>query len=326
MSGASYLVGIDLGGTNIKAGVLDAEGRVRGSISIVTEAERGPDHVIDRIVEAIGLVTEEAAIDKDDILAVGVGSPGPLNHKKGIVVNAPNLPRFQNIAVTERVSRATGLNVSLENDANAAAWGEFWSGAGKDVDSMVLFTLGTGIGGGIICDGRLLRGAHDFAAELGHVIYQPRGFRCGCGQRGCLEAYSGAAHLGKQVVEAVRTGHESSLKKLVDEGRPVEGADVTAAVLEGDPLATHIWNECCEQFALACVNISHVVDPDLFVFGGGMSQAGGLLTDTIQKYIADLWWPLDTPPPKLALAKLGNDAGFIGAAGLAKEELAAGAA
>jgi glucokinase len=206
----------------------------------------------------------------------------------------------------------------MDNDANAAAWGEFWAGAGMGVTDMVMFTLGTGVGGGMIIGGQLVRGAFDNAAELGHVIVEPGGLPCGCGQRGCLETYASAMHVAKRARIAVESGERSVLRKVLDAGREIECVDVAQAAAEGDIVAYRIWDEACMHLAVACVMMQHVSNPQRIVLAGGMIAAGDQLLLTIRRHFDWLSWRIVNDHPDIMLATLGNDAGLIGAAGCAK--------
>jgi len=310
-------VGVDLGGTNIKAGLLDGQGGVRIKISIATEGEGGPDHVIGRIGQAIKEVIEKGGVARPGIGGVGIGAPGSMNAREGIIILPPNLPGWYNVPLRDRVRELSGLPTLLENDANAAAVGEFWAGAGKGTSDVVIFTLGTGVGGGVISEGRIIRGYFDNAGELGHMIVQPNGRKCGCGQVGCLESYSSAAATAKLVSEALEAGGKASLRQRLDAGEPIESVHVEQAAKAGDALAERIWDEACFYLALACVNMQHFCNPQRVVLSGGMIGAGDFLLDRVRKHLDQQTWKAAEDKPEVVLATLGNDAGFIGAAGSA---------
>lgn len=307
-------IGIDLGGTYIKAGAIDAEGRVLARCAIETQAEHGPDHVIDRIA-AVGIqAIEQSGRTRRDFIGLGIGSPGPLNHRDGIIINTSNMPGWINIPLTARVSAKVDMPAVLENDGNAACLGEYWIGAGKGVGDLVMFTLGTGVGGGILSNGRLLRGAFDNAAELGHMLVVPDGRLCGCGQKGCLEPYTSASYTARRAVEAIEAGEPSVLKERLDAGDPVTAEHVAQAARDGDALAARIWDETAYYLAIACVNVQHFLNARRILFAGGMAAAGDQLLSPIQTHFDRLTWNLAPDQPELCLASLGNDAGFIGAA------------
>jgi len=309
-------VGIDLGGTNIKGGVLTEDKEVLCRVSISTEASGGPDHVIKLMAGLVERVIKEAKVNRKEVAAVGVGAPGSMSHTLGIIIKPPNLPGWLNVPLRDRIKELTGLPTTLENDANAAAWGEFWAGAGRGTTHMVMFTLGTGVGGGIITDGRLLRGHFDNGAELGHMIVQPGGRKCGCGQKGCLEAYASAYYTGKRAQEAVEAGEPSSLAQVLKTTGQVTSEDVVNAAAKGDALAARIWDESCFYLAVACVNMQHATNPERILMAGGMIHAGEkALLDPVRKHAADMTWKAADDLPNITFATLGNDAGMIGAAG-----------
>ncbi|MBN1346801.1 MAG: ROK family protein [Phycisphaerae bacterium] len=311
-------VGIDLGGTNIKGGVVDEDGKVLCKRSIRTEAENGPDHVIDLMAQLVERVIAEAGLTKSQVEAVGIGSPGSMSHTQGIVIKPPNLPGWQDVPLRDRIKNMTGLPTTLENDANAAAWGEFWAGAGKGTRHMVMLTLGTGVGGGVITNGKLMRGHFDNAAELGHWILQPGGRQCGCGQRGCLEAYASASYTAQRATEAVKAGEASSLADVVKSQGEITSKEVVIAATAGDPLAKRILDETCYYLAIACVNIQHATNPERIVLAGGMIAAGeDALLVPIRTKAAGMTWNAAKDLPQIMFATLGNDAGLIGAAGCA---------
>ena len=312
---AAYFVGVDLGGTNIKAGLVDENAVVKTSFSIPTG--QGAEAVVKNLIDAAERAISQAEVDRKDVVGIGIGSPGPMSHKLGMVINPGNLPGMKNVRVREMVSRATGLPVTLENDANAAAWGEFWAGAGKGATDFVMFTLGTGVGGGIITEGRLLRGYYENGGELGHILVQPGGRRCSCGQPGCLEAYSSAYFLARRAEEFIAEGRPSSLKVIVDRGEQIMAEQVVTASKQGDELAKQVWDEACYYLAVACVNLQHATNPQRVVLAGGLIAAGDYLIEPIRRHFKELTWKLLDDYPQILFATLGNDAGFIGAAGCA---------
>ncbi len=313
---SQHVIGIDLGGTNIKAGVFDADQQLVLRRTIATEAEGGFDHVFGRLVRLVRDLIREAGLDPSDIAGVGLGTPGPLSHRRGFVYGSPNLPGWRDIPLRQRLEEALGLLVVLDNDANVAALGEFVAGAGRGTQHMVMLTLGTGIGGGVITNGRLLRGHFENAGELGHTIVLPDGEPCPCGQNGCLERYASANAVARRAVEAIRAGGQSSLREPLAQQGWLTSRDVAEAVRAGDALATRIWDEACRALAIACVNFQHTLNPQRIVLGGGMATAGALLFDRVRGHLASLSWKLFDDQPEIVPAACGNDAGIIGAAAL----------
>jgi glucokinase len=341
---AVYL-GLDLGGTNIKAGVVDGSGKIVATVSVPT-GRSGRDLtsglVIERMITAGNQAIEKAGVRRENVAAAGVLSPGQASLERGIVFRSANLPLWRNVPLRARVSAGLGMPAVLENDANAAAYGEWWVGAGsrrargkteihllqsgQPLQNLFMFTLGTGVGGGLIYQGRVVRGAHDFATEVGHMVMIPRelgGEKCGCGQYGCLERYCSAKYSAgratRMLVESKKLRKKSSLGKVFKEKGVIHSEDIVAHAKAGDAFALECWHETCRILALACINVCHMVDPQMIVIGGGMSRAGRYLLDLVIRYYHGQWWKMTKPTAKIVLAKLGNDAGVIGAAGVARE-------
>ncbi len=311
-------VGIDIGGTNVKIGLFDSEIRLIRKASMVTNADMGPKVVIERIAETIETLLREGGLSIKDVATVGLGCPGPAKYREGIIESATNLPKFKNTPIRKMLEDELGKPVVFENDANAACWGEYVMGVGMGVKDMVFFTLGTGIGGGIISGGKLLAGCGDNAAELGHIIVYPDGRRCNCGQRGCVEAYASASNTAKMAIEAIEAGAESSLKKVLEEKGEITSKDVYEHLKAGDKLAKEITDVTAKALAILCVNMLHTTEPQRIVFAGGMIAAGDVLLDRIKDYFNEQIWSLKKETVEICFATLGEDAGIIGAAALAK--------
>ncbi|MHC4698301.1 MAG: ROK family protein [Planctomycetota bacterium] len=314
---SSVAVGIDLGGTNLKVAVVEHEGRIRAKRTCPIDAAHGPDPTIDRIVGEVDAALADASLARADVIGVGIGTPGPLNIKEGRIIHAANLPGWEDVPIRDRLHDTLQLPVTLDNDGNAAAFGEFWVGAGRGTDDLVMLTLGTGVGGGIVSDGRLVHGHFDNAAELGHMIVVSGGLPCSCGQRGCLEQYASAGGVARRVVAAMESGESCALGTRMQAGESIDAADVVGCAEHGDPLCLRIWEEACLFLSIACINIQHVFNPMRIVLGGGMSRAGTFLLDRVRANIQERSWSLHNDLPTVTLATLGYDAGVIGAAGLA---------
>lgn len=311
-------IGIDIGGTYVKAGICRRDGTLLLRRSIDTEGERGYAHVFSRLVRLIGDLRAAAGEDGGRIRAVGVGAPGPMSHAEGVIYSAPNLPGWENVPLRGQLAQAAGLPVSLENDANAAAYGEFAAGAGRDARSLVMITLGTGIGGGIVLDGALWRGHFDNAGEIGHTLAIPDGRACPCGQRGCLERYASAAAIGQRAAEAIRGGERSALAARLESDGELTSEHVCEAAQRGDALAARIWDEACSLLAAAIVNVQHMLNPEVVVLAGGLAAAGAPLFDAVQRHFDRQRWRIAPDMPRICAAALGGVAGTIGAALLAK--------
>jgi len=299
------VIGLDLGGTNIKARLVDRAGRVLAAVDVSSQIEQGPEHVIERMAQAAELVSVQQGAALHDVAGIGIGSPGPIDISTGIVIRSVNLHGWVNIPLRDRLQDITKRPATLINDASAACYGEFWAGAGMGVSDVVLFTLGTGLGGGVVTGGSLLLGHFDQAGELGHMVVHPGGRQCGCGQRGCLEAYASESHLKQRGIEAGIFADERQ------GGVPA----LLAAVRNGNRAAARIWQECCDALATASVTLQHVLNPKLVLLGGGVSAAGDELLTPVREAFRRMTWKMADDAPAIELAALGNDAGAIGAAG-----------
>lgn len=307
-------IGVDVGGTAIKAGLVDEHGDVLQTDNVPTEADRGVDHVLARLADVVGKLHVAAQKMRRSVQGVGLGVPGTLSRARGIVISPPNLPGWKNVPIVERLKAATDLTIWLDNDANNAALGEALCGAGRGVQDMVMLTLGTGVGGGIIAGGKLWRGALENAGELGHMIVQAGGRRCGCGQLGCLEALASATATVTTASELLAQGRDSTLQQVLKSGRDLQCEDIQRAADAGDTVGREAWLQTCRYLAIACINIHHILNPQRIVLAGGMSSAGDSLLRPVTSFIAELESKMLGDPPEIRLAELGNDAGFIGSA------------
>ena len=311
-------VGIDFGGTNVKIGLFDQNLKLLAKTSVETKADTGPESLIDRIGEATEKLLADNNLSGDLVKAVGMAAAGQFDLTKGIMISSPNMHSFKNVPLRKMLSDRIGKPAEIGNDANVACLGEYATGAGKDVEDMVFFTLGTGIGGGIITEGKLVNGANDNAAELGHIIIYPDGRLCGCGQQGCAEAYASASSTAKRADEAIRDGADSSLKKILDQNGEITCKDVYEHLEAGDELAKEITDETAKVLAILCIDTLHGTDPQRIVFAGGMIAAGDILLDRIKQYFNKYIWSMKAESVEICFATLGEDAGLIGAAELAR--------
>lgn len=316
-STAPIAIGIDLGGTNLKIAAVDREGRLLASVVDPNTCGAGPDSTIKAMVRGADRVREKCGGESSQVVGVGVGTPGPIDVRRGVVLHASNLPGWKNVAIRDELAARFDLPVAFDNDANLAAYGEHWVGAGRGGGDLVMLTLGTGVGGGVIVDGRILHGHFDNAGELGHMIVEPKGLPCSCGQRGCLEQYASAAGVARRAMAALEAGSPSSLEEPLRQPRGIDAGDVAAHATRGDELAMRIWNEACFYLALVVVNVRHAFNPERIVLGGGMSDAGDFLITRVCDQAGKLGWSLCDDAPQIVRAALGNEAGVIGAARLA---------
>lgn len=320
---APFFVGVDVGGSTIKIGVVDSLGQPLSWLNIPTDDAKGPQDGAERIAKAIKRAASEAKLTAKDIASVGLGTPGTMDIPNGMILEAHNLPGWNGAPIRDLVSQACGKPVSFANDASAAAYGEFWVGSGRAFNSMVLFTLGTGVGGGIILGDTLVEGENSVGAELGHMIidYHETARMCGCGHRGHVEAYCSATAVVKRTQEAIESGRATSLKKRRAKLTPIIIAEEAE---KDDELALEIIDDTARYLAVGIVSIMHALDPGAVVLGGAMNF-GGHETELGRRFLARAQQevalralaPLATRTA-VDYASLGSDAGFIGAAGIAR--------
>ena len=309
-------IGVDIGGTKVAGGVVDDSGRIVSRARVDTPA-RDADAAEDAIVSVV-----EQLRGDHDIEAVGLGAAGFVDASRSRVYFAPNLPDWHNEPVREDVSRRVGLPVVVENDANAAAWGENRFGAGRDETHLVCVTVGTGIGGGVIVDDELYRGRFGVGGEIGHMQVVAGGRLCGCGQRGCWEQYASGNALVREARErAAESRPEAEVLLRLGDGTPeaITGRDVTEAARSGDLVALAAFATVGQWLGQGLADLAAILDPGLFILGGGVSDAGMLLVDPARAAFEELLTGRQVRPvAQIVLAELGNDAGLVGAADLAR--------
>lgn len=306
--------GLDVGGTTMKAGVVDDAGRMLSAVSLPTEAARGQEFGLERMCATIRQGVHAAGLTLEHIRAIGVATPGLMDIPAGIIIDPPNLKPWANVPVREHIARVFGLPTAFQNDANAAAYGEYCFGAGQGCRSMVLFTLGTGIGGGIILNDRVLVGEHSHGAEIGHIKIEMTNPRpCGCGRTGCLEAYASAISVVKRTQESLDAGEASRLRG------EFTARDIFDAAGQGDALASRIVEETAYYLAVGAMNLMHIIDPEMIVYAGGMVHAGDGFLERIRHHVRALAFPIPAERTEIRYARLGSDAGLIGAAACGRQ-------
>jgi glucokinase len=309
---AHYRIGIDLGGTNIAAGIVDEDFRLIRRASIKTAIPRSAEEITDDIAALCRRLCEEEGIDFADIEKIGIGSPGIILN--GVVKAAENL-FFFNVPLAKMLEERTGKPVVLRNDGNAAALGELVAGSGKGCQSLVAFTLGTGVGGGIVIDGKVIEGFNGAAGETGHIIVKAGGRPCACGNKGCLEAYCSATAIKKATREAMEAHPESYLHTLAPTPDAVNGKTAFDGKRAGDPAATQVVDEFIEMLAVGVASLIQLLQPQVVCIGGGIAKEGEYLLEPLRERVRVLTYA-DTleENPVIVGATLGNDAGIIGAA------------
>ena len=312
------LIGVDLGGTTIKFGILTIEGEIQQKWSVRTNVLDEGSHIVPDIVHSINHHLDLYKMNRSQFVGIGMGTPGTVDRDKGTVVGAYNLNWKQTQPVKQQIEDGTGMPFALDNDANCAGLGERWKGAGNDGDDVVFITLGTGVGGGIIANHKLIHGVNGAGGEIGHIIVEPNGYQCTCGNHGCLEQYAsatGVVHLAQDLAEEYEGS--SRLKAMIDNGDEITSKIVFDLAKEDDYLANRVVDRVCYYLGLAIANISNTLNPEYAVIGGGVSAAGDFLLERVQKNFERFAFPTVRTSTKLKLAELGNDAGIIGAGSLA---------
>lgn len=306
---AKVIYGVDIGGTSVKMGLFDQKGDVLEKWEIPTRKENSGEEILPDIARSIQEKNAEKGISQEDVLGIGMGVPGPIT-EDGKVLKCVNLG-WGIFSVAEKVRELTGVEkVKVGNDANVAALGEQWRGGGRGFDSIVMVTLGTGVGGGVVLNGKILTGANGAAGEIGHLPVKADETRtCGCGKKGCLEQYSSATGLMRKARELVENTDTPSMMRDYEQ---LTGKEIFAAYEAGDDLAKEVVEEFAEFLGLGLAQVAQVLDPQAFVIGGGVSKNGPVVTDVIKdKYVKNVMFALQGT--EFRLAELGNDAGMYGA-------------
>ncbi len=314
-----YRIGVDLGGTNIAAGIVNAEGVILSRASIPTGAQRPADEIVADMAALCHSLINEANISIEEIEAVGIATPGVANHDTGVVEYANNLP-FRHFPLAEKFKAGfPAPTVSIENDANAAAWGEAKVGAAKGSGSSIMITLGTGVGGGIVIDDKIYSGFNYAGAELGHIVIVCGGRQCSCGRKGCWEAYSSATALIKmteeKIAECEAAGRKTMMSEMAAERGKVSGRTSFDAMRAGDEAAKEVVDSYINYLACGIANIINIFQPEVLSIGGGIAnEKDNLLLPLIPLVRAETYGTSIVSVPEIRIATLGNDAGIIGAA------------
>ncbi|SFL60218.1 ROK family protein [Halanaerobium salsuginis] len=315
-----YYLGLDLGGTKILTGLADQEGNIIARSRRDTEAAAGEETIIKNMILTIEDVLAKAEVNKDQIVSLGIGSPGPLDATKGIIIENANLP-WKNVPLVKKMEAALGIKTLLKNDANAAALGEKWFGAGRKVDNMVYITISTGIGGGAIIERELFNGTNDNACEIGHTVIDPDGPLCGCGKHGCLESFASGTAIGKRAREAAAKGLSKEMLELADQiVEDINAVICAQAAYQGDEVAQEIFKKAGYYLGIGLGNVINIFNPEMIILGGGVMKASDLFLAealaTMKK--TALSGPLEIVSVKEA--ELGSDIGLMGAVAVAMED------
>jgi glucokinase len=321
-----FFAAVDVGGTNIKIGIVDDEGRPLAHASMPTDEEAGPEQAVDRVSQELRKMISTLGLKPSSIARVGLGTPGTMDVSKGILLEPGNLPHWWHFPIKQALEEACGRPVTFANDARAATYGEFWIGSGRVLSSMVMFTLGTGVGGGIVIGDLLVEGENSAGSELGHLIidYHDDARMCSCGKPGHLEGYASATAVVKRTEEALAAGRASSLSKRVSAGEELSALMIDQEAERGDKLSLEIVNETARYLGIGIVSAMHAIDPAGIVIGGAMTfgqhetATGRMFLNRMKEEVRQRAFPFLAERTTIDYASLGGDAGFIGAAGLAR--------
>ncbi|RKL68735.1 glucokinase [Salipaludibacillus neizhouensis] len=318
----NVFVGVDIGGTTVKLAFIDEIGTIQHKWEIKTAREEAGKYILRDVSESILTQAKELGFKKSQLLAVGVGAPGYIDVENGVIIEAVNLG-WKNYPIQKELEDRLQLPAVIDNDANVAAAGEKWKGAGNGADNLLAITLGTGVGGGVIAGGEIVHGEIGMAGEIGHITsVKSGGASCNCGKTGCLETVASATGIARLAMESVHTKPQGYLKRILDEHGNVSAKDVFDGANQGDELSLSIVRDSTEHLGFAMANLANALNPEIIVIGGGVSRAGTLLVNYIRQSFDKYAIPLIAKSTTIKIATLGNDAGVIGAAWLAKQKSA----
>jgi glucokinase len=321
-----YIVGVDLGGTNIVVGALPDDGSEQIALrSEPTRPDQGAESVVDRICRMIDTVIAETCAEKgvkrDQFIGVGIGAPGPLDREKGLVIVTPNLG-WKNFPLRDEVSQRVGIPAALDNDANCATFGEWWLGAARGAKHVVGLTIGTGIGGGLILDGKLFHGASDVAGEIGHTTIDSTGRRCKCGNYGCIEAYASGPAIADRAREALSGGERSVLPELVNgKLETITAQTVYEAASLGDDVAKQVVRETAQFLGAGIANLLNIFNPEVVVIAGGVTQAGDALFEPLRAEVRRRAFRPAVEACRIVPGTLPGSAGVVGAVATFKQQM-----
>jgi len=315
------VLAVDLGGTKIVAAVVTPTGKILPRSSCLTLADKGPAAVIDRLISVAGSAVDRAKLKTADLDGVAIAAAGILDTARGVVTTSPNLPGWRNVHLRDIVAERLNVATCLVNDASVAALGEHRFGVGKGLANLIYLTVSTGIGGGIIVDGKLYEGTDGCAGELGHMVIDAQGPKCNCGNYGCLEVLASGTAMAKEAVSRIRNGGASLMVQLVggvlDD---ITAETVATAAREGDLLACQVVNQCAAYLGVGLANLVNIFNPQLIIIGGGVCRMGGMLLRPARKVVKEKAFRLPARTVQIVKSRLGYDAGILGAAAYVHEQ------
>jgi len=318
---SEYYIGVDLGGTKIYTALADEKGKIISGNKMATEADKGEEVIINNILASIESVIEDSGVAKKNVEKIGIGSPGPLSVRKGIIYETANMS-WEKVTIVEIMEEKTALSVKLENDANAAALGEKWFGAGKDIDDLIYITVSTGIGGGIVINKRAYHGFDGAAGEVGHMIVEPDGPQCGCGNYGCLESLASGTAIAREGKKLVKSEQVETMIREMSSNDPeqVDALLIAEAAQKGDKIAQDLYSKAGWYLGIGLANLINLFNPEMIVLGGGIMKDKELLDDSLEKSLEDRALPSSLKQVNICKVKLGDEAGVKGAIAVAMEE------
>ncbi|MBR3605178.1 MAG: ROK family protein [Candidatus Gastranaerophilales bacterium] len=308
-----YRIGVDIGGTNVKIALVDFDGKIVYSNTVPTRAEMGYEAGVNNIKQAIKELMQETGENAKSIEAIGFGLPGQIDYKEGIVKNLPNIPGWVNIPLAKIIEDEFSIPTRLDNDVRCAALGELNFGAGKGCENLICITVGTGIGSGIVLNGKLVRGATNAAGEIGHIkMHMTEGPLCGCGDYACFEAYASGPAIVTMAKEYISGGKSAKYKEMATDGI-ITPYIVAQAALQGDAVSIQIFKQMGKIIGTGLASVINLLNPEKIIIGGGVADAGAILLDPIKATIADRAMPIQAAAVEVVPAQLANTAGVIGA-------------
>lgn len=307
-----FTIGIDLGGTNLRIAAVAADGRILEKISLDTEVNHGRERVVTDMCAAVTEI--ELRLQSSKMVGIGIGVPGIINLANGMIRQSPNLPGWSDFPVRDDIERRLRTHVILENDANAAALGEKWVGAGRDASGLCMITVGTGIGGGLILDGRVWHGMDGMAGELGHMTIDPNGALCGCGNLGCIEAYASASAITRMAMAAIRVGRSPSLAHAAEELGELTAEIVYIKAKQGDVVAREIFEMAGRSLGVGLANLINIFNLPLYVIGGGVARAWDAFAPAMMAELGKRSLVYRSTQTRITPSSLGAEAGLLGAA------------
>lgn len=312
-----YIIGLDIGGTKISCVIGTRAGQILDRARIPTEVERGPEPAIKKTIEKIHQLLKSSRVELGEVEGVGIGAPGPLDPVSGTILATPNMPGWNGVCLKEILGKEFEIPIVVDNDGNAAALGEKVFGQGKDVNNLFYFTVSTGIGGGLIIDGKIYHGASFDAAEVGHMTVLPDGPKCGCGKLGCLEALASGTAIARMAKEKVKDNPGSLILKLAGGGlNQINAGLVREAAEKGDVLAKEIWLEVGRYLGIGVANVLNLINPQMVIIGGGVAKAGELLFKPVRESAAKEAFARTYESCQILPSKLGDMVGDFGAISL----------